>query len=412
MKKPFLLIAITLLWLIPERALSNTVTTLTSGQGGLDGLSVSADGDVFVSQPGGNVVFRIAGDQVTEFMAGLQFPLGSTFDSAGNFYVSSSTQILRRTPSGEVTTYADGLSLSAGLTIGPDGLLYGADYNLSRVFRVSANGEVTTLAQGDQINGPAGIDFDSAGNLFTANFNDGKIIQVGNDGEQTVISTPAPQIGYITIIGDDIYATVFDGDRVIKVTQSGTVTDVAGTGVRGSRDGPAEQALFLGANGITANPQGDRLYVSEFADGGGVREIALAESFEINQGIAGAWFDPRTDGSGLLIDVEPVSRFLFLAWFTYGEAGTQDEGQARWFTATGNFQDSMADLTLFESSGGRFDDSQPVETIAVGTVMLRFADCLSGEIDYAFDAGSSGAFSIQRAIPESEMLCEQLTGDS
>ena len=135
MKKPVLLIVITLLWLVPVTALSNTVTTLTSGQGGLDGLSVNAEGDVFVSQPGSNVVFRIADGQATQFMSsGLQFPLGSTFDSAGNFYISSSTQVLRRTPSGEVSTYADGLSLSAGLTFGPDGLLYGADYNRSSVF--------------------------------------------------------------------------------------------------------------------------------------------------------------------------------------------------------------------------------------------------------------------------------------
>ncbi len=392
---------------------SASVSTLTSGQGGLDGLSVGADGSVYVSQPNFNRVLRIVDGQAETFMSGLEFPLGSAFDAEGNFYVSSSARIVRRSPDGQQSDYARGFSLSAGLAFDDSGNLYAADYNLSRISRIAADGTVTVFSQGEELNGPAGVAIDSQGRVYAGNFNDGKILRMDSSGAQTLLARPDAQVGYIAISGDTLYATRFDGNSVVAVNLAGEVTDLAGTGVAGSQDGDAASATFQGTNGITVAPGGLTVYVSEFMAGGGVRAIALepALGFQINQGISGGWFYPPTSGSGLLLDVDPVSQFLFAAWFTYASDAEGADGSSRWFTASGNYQDNVAETTISQSSGGRFDDETAVNTVPVGSMRLEFNDCKTATVSYSFDAGASGEFPINRLIPGTELLCEALVPD-
>lgn len=390
-------------------AMAATVSTVTTGQGGLDGLEVGPDGAVYVSQPNFNRVYRLIDGQVETFLTGLEFPLGTVFDDAENFYVSSSTRVVQRSPDGQTTDYANGFSLAAGLVFDSAGNLFVADYNLSQIFQVTPGGSVTVFAQGDELNGPAGVAFDSQGRLYAGNFNDGKIIRFSSTGEQTLIAKPGNRVGYIAIGNDTIYATL-GVNRVITVSLDGTVTPLAGTGQNGSVDGDAADATFLGTNGITVSPDLQTVYVSEFQNGGGVRAIALdnAAAFDINQGVSGAWFYPVTTGSGLLLDVNPDTGFFFAAWFTYASDAQGADGTSRWFTASGDYVGNAADTVIFESTGGRFDADRAVDTVPVGTMQFEFSDCNNASVSYAFDAGTTGAFPITRVIPGTETLCEAL----
>ncbi|MFK7958040.1 MAG: hypothetical protein AB8B96_18230 [Lysobacterales bacterium] len=391
-------------------ATSATVSTITTGQGSLDGLEVGSDGAIYVSQPNGNQVFRLADGQVETFLTGLEFPLGTVFDSSENFYVSSSRRVVQRTPDGQTTDYATGFSLAAGLVFDSSGDLFVADYNLSRIFRVTPAGAVTVFSQGDELNGPAGVAFDSQGRLYAGNFNDGKIIRFASDGGQTVIAQPDNRVGYIAIGNDTIYATL-GLNRVVQISLEGEITPLAGTGQNGTEDGNAESATFLGTNGITVSPDLKTVFVSEFQSGGGVRAIELdqASTFEINQGVSGAWFYPVTTGSGLLLDVNPDSGFFFAAWFTYASDAEGADGSSRWFTASGQYQGHRVDTQLFRSSGGRFDSDMAVETVPVGSMQFEFSDCNNAVVGYALDGGASGDFPITRVIPGTEALCETLT---
>jgi hypothetical protein len=135
------------------------------------------------------------------------------------------------------------------------------------------------------------------------------------------------------------------------------------------------------------------------------------ESLDPNNGWDGAWYDEETPGQGFLIDVHPNAEgddFIFVAWFTYGE-GTAS-GQ-RWLTAQGPLQGSTADLVVYETADGSFDNPQPSETDAVGSMIIDFTDCSNALLNYSITGEAlAGMIDIRRAIPGTEALCQELTG--
>ena len=148
-------------------------------------------------------------------------------------------------------------------------------------------------------------------------------------------------------------------------------------------------------------------YVVEFDTG----EFDTGNTFEINAGHAGAWFNPETPGQGQLIDVEPDSKFLFFSWFTFTDAAAADSNEQHWFTAQGNYTGNTADLVVYETLGGRFDDPKEVSTDAVGSAILHFSDCDTGQLDYTIDSWDvQGSFVLQRAIPGTENVCKERAG--
>jgi len=135
------------------------------------------------------------------------------------------------------------------------------------------------------------------------------------------------------------------------------------------------------------------------------------ETFQINAGHSGAWYNPETSGQGLLLDVEPEDQYLFLAWFTYTDAGSADPGEQHWLTAQGTYSGKTATLPVYLTSGGRFDDPQAVRSEVVGELTLRFDNCNEGMVAYSIDSWDvQGAFPIQRLIPDSNNVCQQNSG--
>ncbi len=136
-------------------------------------------------------------------------------------------------------------------------------------------------------------------------------------------------------------------------------------------------------------------------------------AFSINQGIAGAWFDPTRPGQGFLIDVkaDPVQPLVFLAWFTFpaDATGDSDDLSQRWYTAQGSYEGASAeDLLVSLTTGGRLDSPESVATRPVGTVTLRFQSCTDGEVIYELDEGPSGTIPITRLLTGTDGLCEAL----
>jgi len=135
------------------------------------------------------------------------------------------------------------------------------------------------------------------------------------------------------------------------------------------------------------------------------------EAVDINAGMDGAWFDPDTPGQGFYIDAYPDpegGNFIFVAWFTYGEDTASGQ---RWLTAQGSFEGSIAEIDVFETTGGNFDDPQATSTTNVGTMSIDFADCSNALLTYSLtDNGAEGDIAITRVIPGGQALCEELAG--
>ena len=129
---------------------------------------------------------------------------------------------------------------------------------------------------------------------------------------------------------------------------------------------------------------------------------------QINAGHGGAWFNPQTPGQGILVEVLPESRQVFVAWFTYASGdGTKmgADGQ-RWLTGQGPVDGDSASLALSITRGGIFDTPSSVETTPAGNAELTFTSCTSAMFSYALDEGLSGSFELVRISDGSH--CQQL----
>ena len=113
-----------------------------------------------------------------------------------------------------------------------------------------------------------------------------------------------------------------------------------------------------------------------------------------------------------MVDIAPASQFLFLAWFTHTEGTFSEPDERHWFTGQGTYSGDTAELVVYETSGGRFDDSKETETVKVGTASIDFTDCNNAQSSYLLpDEGKEGEIDLTRALPGGEALCEEFSGE-
>lgn len=182
-------------------------------------------------------------------------------DSMGNIYVSdynnhkpkdriSYNHLIRKiSPEGIVSTvaggqkgYADGVGTEAkfngviGMVCDPKGNLLVTDYYNNRIRRISPDGKVETIAgNGRQISvdGPA----------LEASFN--------NPGSLTLDAQ------------GNLYIVDSSSRTIRKLSASGQVTTLAGSGLTGAEDGPGSTASFSDLRGIAVDANG-QVYVADF----------------------------------------------------------------------------------------------------------------------------------------------------
>ena len=141
----------------------------------------------------------------------------------------------------------------------------------------------------------------------------------------------------------------------------------------------------------------------------------------INAGLNDAWVNAGAQRQGLFITVFPVLKIIFLAWFTFDSKAPPEDVMAvfgsadqRWVSAAGAYDGSQAVLNAELTSGGLFNSSDPVpqQDTNYGTITLDFSSCDEASLSFNFpSAGESGAFNIQRAVPDNSTLCEALAAD-
>jgi hypothetical protein len=122
----------------------------------------------------------------------------------------------------------------------------------------------------------------------------------------------------------------------------------------------------------------------------------------INYGISGGWFEPVTSGQGVVFELVPSSNQLAAYWFTYPIGG----GTREWYLATGEISGDSAELTIYQTDNGYFDEVSMVATDAVGSAHLNFSSCMEASWSYEIDTlGISGEIPLQRIAPD--YMCTQ-----
>lgn len=221
---------------------------------GVDGLisTLAGDGYADASGPG-----RFAGDGGQATAASLNGPRSVTVDTAGVVYLADTAnhRIRKITPNGVIESVAGsgndpaagdgGLATAANLLFpssvfvySPDGL-YLADTANHRIRKITSGGTISTVA-GDGYKGSDGL---------------GRY--AGDGGPATAASFSLPTTVQVDLSGA-IYVSDTSNHRIRKISPTGTVTTLAGSGVAGfSGDhGTATTARLSGPRGVFVDRYG------------------------------------------------------------------------------------------------------------------------------------------------------------
>jgi uncharacterized protein (TIGR03437 family) len=282
----------------------------------------------------------LAGDGGPSKAALLSHPYGVAVDAQGNLYIADlgNARVRKISPDGTIRTIAGGGTIVPGgngdggpatsaqlleprnVAVDPDGTLYISDFGAHRVYRVSPGGILTTLAgtgsagfSGDggasqlaRLNSPAGLASDSSGTLYIADSANNRIRKVYQGVITTVYNVTASTgvaispTGALYIAASGYFGTQFKaiggipsardvaldragnayattGQYVHKVTSSGTVSTVAGSGAApyfGGDNGPAAVARLHAPSGLAVDDAGN-WYVADTANNR-IRKITAA----------------------------------------------------------------------------------------------------------------------------------------
>jgi len=117
----------------------------------------------------------------------------------------------------------------------------------------------------------------------------------------------------------------------------------------------------------------------------------------IDERLSGAWFNADTPGQGFFFDVSPEIEFFFAGWFTW----TDTPGEYDWTTLQGTYSGNTAVVSIFRTSGGRFNDPTEVTNEPIGVAEVTFFDCISGQVSADFlDSQEVLVIPISRLTPK------------
>lgn len=250
------------------------------------GVAVDRDGNVYVVDSGNLRIRKITGNGSVTTMAGggawrnksgdgngtlaaFHYSTGVAVDENANVYVAEAcgNRVRKISPTGDVTTlaggggsgrngggYADGdgsyaaFDYSSGVAVDGSGNVYVADNHNRRIRKITPSGTVTTLAG-------------SGAHGFI-------------DGQGTAAAFALPS-GVAVDDNGIVYVADMRNNRIRKITPDGTVTTLAGSGVKGFADGNGKSASFNEPRGVAVDRSGN-VYIAD-RDNHRIRKITISK---------------------------------------------------------------------------------------------------------------------------------------
>ena len=255
-------------------------------------------------------VSTLAGTGLPGFANGLalaaqfQYPVDVAVSTEGSFYITDIFNYrIRKINGGHVVTFAGGSGTGIldgsgtvaefiepfSITADSNGNLFTTDGSDPRIRKITSFGSVSTFAgsgaEGHQDGDPVTAQFgnlnfvtaDKDGNIYVADLDNRRIRKVSTSGQVSTIAGTGEtgfkngnageaQFSYLRGLAVDTQGNVYVLDRgnyrIRKITPQGIVSTFAGTGVPGIKDGSANEAKFSDMNDVVINDKGN-LFVSD-----------------------------------------------------------------------------------------------------------------------------------------------------
>jgi sugar lactone lactonase YvrE len=292
----------------------------------LNGRVRRVDAGGMITTVAGNGSFEYNGDGILAISAGMS-PNAVAVDASGNLLIADADnhRIRRVTPDGIVSTVAgtgypgysgDGgqaisaeLFLPLSVVVDSAGNLFISDSSNARVRKVDSAGVITTVAgdgsyryNGDggpavsAAIGPLGIAVDAAGNIFIADYANERVRKVtpagiistvagtgargaGGDGGPAAAAELRDPAGVAVDSAGNLYIADTGNERIRRVAPDGVIETIAGTGQPGfgGDGGPATSAQFsMEELCMIATDAAGNLFVPDFSNNR-VRKITFTQ---------------------------------------------------------------------------------------------------------------------------------------
>jgi trimeric autotransporter adhesin len=329
------------------------------------GVSVAADGTVYVGDAWNHTIRKITSAGVVTTLAGsagvqglvngsgtaavFQYSYGVAVGVDGTVYVADygNNSIRKITSAGVVTTLAGreaGFNGPAGVAIGADGTVYVADSRANRIRKITAAGVVTTLAGSGvagradgtgaaaTFNNPEGVAVGADGTVYVADSRSNTIRKItaagvvttlagsGSTGSANATGTAASfnfPTGIAVAADGTVYVADRDNMRIRKITAAGVVTTLAGSGSYSGTDGPGAAASFAFPYGVAVGVDGT-VYVAD-NNNNTIRKITAGDARPIVTTTAAT---AVTGGGATLNGTVNPNGFITTARFEYGLTDT------------------------------------------------------------------------------------------
>jgi RHS repeat-associated protein len=264
------------------------------------GIAIAPDGSVFFSEDDSAVIRRIAPDGTISVYAGTgtagfagdggpalaaQFdrPLGLALAPDGTLYIAdgNNSRVRAISPQGIISTFAGGGTSSTtngdggpataayiagphAVALGPDGSLYIADDSLGQVRRVTPDGTITTIATG--LSEPLGLCVGPSQEVYVTEWTGGQVDKIAPDGTRTVVISGL-SYPHTVDTGPDgsLYVTEEGYQRVLRRTADGLVYPIAGGGSSWSDNVAPLTAAFAVPRVVYVHKDGT-LWIADWSD--------------------------------------------------------------------------------------------------------------------------------------------------
>lgn len=249
------------------------------------GMAVGSTGDLFVGDFAANRIVRITTTgQLTTFAAGITGPLGLAFDASGNLLVASTDgAVYRVSPAGAATRFITDAALPFWIAVAPDGRIWLTDVGDRSLRRYSATGRFETRidAAGAGGFGPGPMALGPSGQPYLSTGAD--IWRVENGGLRRVLTDGVLNWAFVFDVDGNIYVPQPVAGRIMLFDANGATL---GNPFALSPDAPRTLAFGREATGVTTA----RLFVTDATAG---RLLELNPAGAIRPGLPVGYVAPH-----------------------------------------------------------------------------------------------------------------------